>query len=193
MTLFVLLRSSLAVTFVVLLLTGCDSRTSPYPSKQAEVEARQKAELAARQQAEQAQRTADELRDRLKTLRIVAFVALAGVAVAVLAWAGRSSSRAAFDDLPAGPLPVQRPTHPSRLVNDLTRSRGEGRIIELPPHLRSPGAPQPAATPAATPTAAVRKRRRRRRNHRPGDLRYNPHQPPNRPPATNDHETPPHC
>jgi hypothetical protein len=84
---------------------------------------------------------------------------------------------------------VQRPAHPSRLVNDLTRSRGEGRIIELPPHLRSPGAPQPAATPAAP----VRKRRRRRRNHRTGDRRDNQHQPPNRPPATNDHETPPHC
>jgi len=158
MILPVMLRSSMVVALLLMLPTGCGDPSSTARSKQAETEARQ--------QAEQARRESEERRDRLHTLRIVAFVALAGGAVAVIAWAGQAAPRSVFDRL-ARPLPEQRPANLPRLTNDPARPRGEGRIIELPPQLRSPG----AAQPAATPSAPLRQPRRRKNNQPPGNRR----------------------
>jgi hypothetical protein len=160
MTIFTLLRTSLAVTLILMLLGGCNGTSSSSKSKQAEIEARQKAE--AQQKAQQAQRESEERRDRLHTLRIVAFVALAGVAVAVIASAGQSAPRSVLDNLPGGPLPLQRPPNLPRLMIGPARPSGEGRVIEMPQQFRTPGAPQPTAAPSAP----VR-RQRRRRNHQP--------------------------
>jgi hypothetical protein len=163
---------------ILLCLGGCNGSTwGTGQSKQSEIEARQKAEAVARQKVEQAARESNERRDRLHTLRIVAFVVLAGGAVAVIAWASQPAPRPVFDSLPVRPLPEQRPVSQPLLLNDSTRPRGEGRVIDLPRPGGSSGSPR-TSTP---PSAPMPQQRKRRRNHRPDNRRDNPRQNPQAP------------
>jgi len=158
---------------ILLCLGGCKGSTwGSGQSKQAEIEARQKAEAVARQKVEQAARESNERRDRLHTLRIVAFVVLAGGAVAVIAWARQPAPRPVFDNLPGRTPPEQRPVSQPILMNDSTHPRGEGRVIDLP----RPGGSRGSPRPSTAPSAPLPQQRKRRRSHRPDNRRENPRQ-----------------
>jgi hypothetical protein len=157
---------------LLMLLTGCREEKNVVIDKQAEIVARQQAELRARQQAEEAQRQADERRDRLHTLRIVAFVALAGGAVAALAWTSRPAPQSIFESTPGL---GQRLTP----VTGYSAPRRPGRIIDLPPVNPPTGAGTPVSQATEKPTDRPPFKRRRRR-YRPANGRHRSfHQPSN--------------
>jgi hypothetical protein len=164
---------------ILLLLVGCKDEQQTTRTKQAEAEARQQAELAqaqmAKAQAEQALRQADENRERLQTLRIVALVALAGGAVLAIAWSGRPPATPVSNGLPNHLSPGQSAER--LLVSPNTRPPTTGRIIDLPPV-----APVERSANPSNPSAR-RRRRRYRATGRP------PFWHPSQPPQSN-HDTP---
>lgn len=157
---------------ILLLLVGCKDEEQATRTKQAEAEARQQAELAqaqmAKAQAEQALRQADENRERLQTLRIVALVALAGGAVLAIVWSGRPPATPVNNGLPNHLSPGLPPDR--LLVSPGSRPPTAGRIIDLPPV-----APVERSANQRSPSARRRRRRYRAASRPPI---WHPSQPP---------------
>ena len=144
----------------VLLLCGCpkdESATKPSKAEQARIEKEVATRVAAAKEDMKVQK------DRLKTIRVVGFILLAGGALGGLIWLQRN--RAYVPPQP-GERNLQMPTWLDHFTLPSTR------VLDLPQHPSHPSLTSPAPQDAGTentgtpPHRRARRRRHRNRTHR---------------------------